>query len=195
MCCHPTNELVLVLPSVCQIDGPLAVRTLEDVATWMGVSDDQIRLLDFSVTPPPGEEAGAKGPKVHLTVRATLHKEPQRLDAPASPEPVVLAEGILEEWQAGRLAVGLTLTKRDVAHAVGATLCCGRAPRGCAEAERRRVKPLTMVETEAADADSTRAEEAQGAAVGGAANPCAGRYVADDAAPVDPSVKVPDGGR
>ena len=95
----------------------------------------------------------------------------------------------------GLVAVGLTLTKRDVAHAVGATLCCGRAPRGCAEAERRRVKPLTMVETEAADADSTRAEEAQGAAVGGAANPCAGRYVADDAAPVDPSVKVPDGGR
>ena len=135
----PCAQLKIVLgplPNTAPTDELLCVRTLEDVATWMGVTDDRLVLSHFEHEAPEGEELGQKGGKVLLIIYVNLHKELQgasggdgsgdgsegrgdlsaldgsSAEAPPAfnPEPAELGEAVITEFLEGRLAGAMVST-------------------------------------------------------------------------------------
>ena len=132
-----TIELVLSLPNSSSIDEALCDKALEDMATWMGVSDDRFELREHSVKPADEDNPGGKGGKNFVSIVANLKKglfdtvsddddeeegaekyvkqvAPMLPSAPEdpsfNPEPVELGEAVVTEWLEGRLAGGMTGT-------------------------------------------------------------------------------------
>ena len=115
------------VPGSCKAFEDVALKALEDVATWMGVADEAFRLSSYQHRPAEEEGSSGKGPsKQLLSLVAALHKGSR---APTEKEPVQLGTGVIEEFTAGRLAGGLGATCKllDVA-AVPITMAAVRVP-------------------------------------------------------------------